>query len=397
MKVEIERLDDFGRGIGYIENKICFIENALPEEVVLINIKKTKNKYIEAIATKHLKTSSLRIKNICPYFLKCGGCDLSHINYLEENSYKEEKVKNLLKKFSNLNPNIVNKIQFDQENFYRNKIVLHGKNKKLGLYEKESNDIVEIKKCFLINNKINEIIKEIQKTNINITEVLIRTSNDEKFSIVKIIGEVKEISQLRNLVDVLIINDKLLSKNDKIITTIADKKYSLSATSFFQVNKTLTKKLYDIALNEVKKMKPHRLLDLYCGTGTIGIYVSKYCHEIIGIDYNESNINDALKNKELNKLDNIKFICDKVENRILDFMNIDFIIVDPPRAGLDQITINNLLRINAKTITYISCNPITLIRDINILANNYKINNITPFNMFPRTHHVECVCVLNRK
>ena len=158
----------------------------------------------------------------------------------------------------------------------------------------------------------------------------------------------------------------------------------------------MTEKLYDEALKVVREDRPDNVLDLYCGTGTIGIYVSDYCKKIIGVDYNKSNIADANKNKELNKCKNIEFICDKVENQIDKFNNIDIVIVDPPRAGLDSKTKDYLKRISSKKIIYISCDPVTLMRDINDL-DSYSVKYIKPFNMFPRTYHVECVCLLERK
>lgn len=397
MEVKILRIDDFGRGIAFINEKICFIENALPNEVVQIEIIKETKKYFEAKVIKYIEPNPNRNKNICPYFLTCGGCNLWHLNFSEENIYKEEKVRKLLKKFSNINNDIVKGIHFHEESLYRNKITLHGKNKKLGLYKNASNKIVDITDCLLVNNKINSIIKVLKEINLSITEAIIKTSNDEKYSMVKITGEVSSISPLTALADVLIINNKVLSNNTTIITEIGSKKYHESINSFFQVNKSLTKELYDAAKNIIKEIKPNKVLDLYCGTGTIGIYVSDYCNEIIGIDYNNSNINDAMKNKELNNLTNINFICDKVENRITEFKDIDVVIVDPPRAGLDPKTKNNLLRIKSHTIIYISCDPITLVRDLKELNCNYNIESITPYNMFPRTYHVECIAVLNLK
>lgn len=397
MKGKIERLDDFGRGIAYINGKICFIENALPEELVEIKIIKEKKKYYEAKVLNYLEKSAKRQVSNCPYYHLCGGCDLEHISLEEENKFKAEKVKNLIKKFTNINENLVKEIISHNAYNYRNKITLHGQNKKLGLYQKGSNEIVEINECLLVNNKINEIIKELIKINENITKAVIKTSNDLTYSMVEIAGEVKNYSHLLDMVDVLIINKKSITKKSKILTTIGDKRYYESISSFFQVNKTLTKNLYDEVLKTVKEIHPNRVLDLYCGVGTIGIYVSEHCKEIIGIDYNKSNISDADDNKELNQLSNIDFICDKVENRIDSFKDIDLIIVDPPRAGLDSKTRDYLKKINPKAIIYISCDPVTLVRDLNKLETAYQVKYLKPFNMFPRTYHVECVSVLIRR
>ena len=396
MEVKIEKLDNFGRGITYLNNKICFVENAYPEEVVEIEIIKENKKIIEAKAVNVIKKSNSRVESLCPYSKTCGGCNFSNLKYEDELKYKTSKVKDLILKFTGLE-NIVEDTSYINEYNYRNKIILHGKDNKLGLYEESTNTIVEIDKCLLVNNKINEIIKVLKEENISIEEALVKTSNDEKQVLVSIKGQIKNTSRLKELSNVLIINDKLETESSSIITNIGKYKFYESVNSFFQINKDLTEKLYDEALNVVKVVKPNKLLDLYCGTGTIGIYVSEYANEIIGIDYNESNIKDANKNKELNNLNNIKFICDKVENQIDNFKDIDMIIVDPPRKGLDPKTKEYLNLIKAKHLVYISCDPVTFARDLNDLKGNYDIEYIKPFNMFPKTYHVENVAYLKIK
>lgn len=396
MEVKIEKLDNFGRGITYLNNKICFVENAYPEEIVEIEIVKENKKIIEAKTIKVITKSKNRVESKCPYSNICGGCNFSNLKYEEELIYKTEKVKDLISKYTGLT-NIVEDTNYINEYNYRNKIILHGKNNKLGLYEENTNNIVEINECLLVNNKINEIIKILKEENISIEEALIKTSNDEKEVLVSIKGKINNIDKLKDKCTVLIINDELKTTNSSIITNIGKYKFYESEKSFFQINKDLTEKLYDEALKIVEKVKPNKLLDLYCGTGTIGIYVSEFSNEIIGIDYNKSNINDANKNKELNNLNNISFICDKVENQIDNFKDIDMIIVDPPRKGLDQKTKEYLNTIKAKHLVYISCDLITFSRDINDLLENYEVEYIKPFNMFPKTYHVENVAYLKLK
>ena len=397
MEVKIEKLDNFGRGITYINDKICFVEDALENEIVDIEITNDKKKYQEAKVVNYISISNKRIEEECPFSKICGGCNLNHISYEDENKFKEEKLKQLVEKYTNIDSNLVQEITYDERNNYRNKIVLHGSNNKLGLYQKQSNDIVEIDKCILVDDRINEIITLLKNINKDIKEATIKISNDTKEVMVEVKGEVLDTYELINTVDVLIINNEYLSDKKQIINPIGNKKYYESISSFFQVNKTLTEKLYNEALNVVKEDKPNTVLDLYCGTGTIGIYISDYCNKIIGIDYNKSNIEDANKNKELNNCNNIEFICDKVENQIDKFNNIDLIVVDPPRAGLDTKTKDYLKKINPEKIVYISCDPVTLVRDLNNLDETYKVSFIKPFNMFPRTYHCESITVLERR
>ena len=206
-----------------------------------------------------------------------------------------------------------------------------------------------------MNDKINEIIKILKKINCGITKVVIKTSNNLEYSMVEIIGKVKNISLLEKQVNVLILNNEVISKNETILTEIGEYKFLQSIDSFFQVNRFLTKVLYDEVREVIKQTKPKKVLDLYCGTGTIGIYVSSYCEEVIGIDYNSSNINDAFLNKDLNGCKNITFLNDKVENKVNLFKDVDTIIVDPPRAGLDKKTISYLKTLEVKNLIYASC------------------------------------------
>ena len=400
MKVRIEKLDHFGRGITFIDGKICFVEHALPNEIVELEIIKETKKYILGKAIDYLETSPDREIEKCKYFNICGGCNLEHYNYLKENEFKQAKVQELINKFAKIDIK-VNDIIYDEEKNYRNKLTLHGKDKKLGLYKKETNELIEISNCNLVDKRINDIIsilQEIAKES-NIEEVIIRVSNDSKKLMIKIKGEVSNIEKLKSIdIDVLIVNDKVYTNSNQIITEIGSKKYYVSVESFFQVNKTLTTKLYNEVKKIVEEVKPNKVLDLYCGTGTIGIYVAEHTNEVIGVDYSSSNINDANKNKELNNSNNITFINDKVENVIDSFeSNIDLVIVDPPRAGLDPKTIEHLKRINPTIIIYVSCDPSTLARDLKELSTDYNIKYIQPFNMFPRTYHVENVVKLEKK
>ena len=366
MQVKIEKLDSFGRGISHINSKICFIENALPNEIVEIEITKEKSKYQEAKVINYIETSKDRIEVDCPYYNKCGGCNLRHLSYEKENEYKENKVKELLKHIGNIDIKI-NNIVYGEEYNYRNKVTLHNSNNKIGYYEKNTRNIIPIDKCLLLDEKINNSIDKIKT---NDKEIIIRTSNDS--------------------------NEILFNEDKFIITNIGNKKYYLSKDSFFQINKFITKDLYDLVRKGIKK-RYNNCLDLYCGIGSIGIYISDLVNNVIGIDYNLSNIEDANKNKELNNIENISFICDKVENRIDSFKDIDLIIVDPPRSGLDNKTKRYLKEINPETIIYVSCDPATLSRDLNDLIDYYNIKEITPVNMFPRTYHVESVSVLSRR
>lgn len=395
MRVVIDKLDNFGRGITYINNKICFVIDTLPLEDVDIEIIYENKKYMEARVINYYKKSPFRVDEKCKYYSLCGGCDLLHLLFEKENEYKENKVRELVHKF-HINTE-VKSIVFLDEFFYRNKLVLHKDGRNIGYYQKKSNSIVSIDGCLLVNEKINNLIKSVRNIDFIHGEILIRTSNDLEYSMISCSGNDNFDFSLLSMFDVIEYNNKIVTEDKYIITNVGFKKYYLSLSSFFQVNTKLTEKLYDEVYNNIKLLQPKTVLDLYCGTGTIGIYINDLVDSVIGIDNNPSNYYDAINNKKLNQSNNVSFILDSVENVIDNFQDVDCIIVDPPRKGLDKKSLFEIDRINPNSIIYVSCDLFTLMRDLSYFQKNYTIKYIKPFNMFPRTYHVETVSVLSRK
>lgn len=390
LEVEIINLDHFGRGIAK-KNKPIFIDNALVGEVVQIEITKDKKKYSEGRVINYIKKSPLRVASDCPYYDKCGGCDLLHLSYEEQLKYKENKVKEIIKKFCGLE--CINKIVPSKQYNYRNKVTLHV-NKKIGYYQKKSYDIIAIANCLIADDKINDLIKKLNKIDLNtINKIIIRASSKETMLVVE--GGVIDINFFKE-VDTIIVDNKLLKGKGYIIEEISNLKFIISPNSFFQVNYLGMINIYNQVLKYVDNNT--NVLDLYCGTGTIGIYLANKVNHVLGIEINESAINDALLNKKINHLDNIEFKLGDV-GTILNNNNFkaDCIVVDPPRAGLDNITIKNIIKIKPPKLIYVSCDPVTLARDLKILSADYKIVEITPFDMFSNTYHVECVALLIRK
>ena len=387
MEVKIEKQDHFGRGIAFIDKKICFIKDTLPGEIVDIEIVKNKKNFLEGKVNKIIVESKNRIKPICPYFGVCGGCDLMHQEYNEQLEFKKNKVKELLKRFSNIDVDNI-KINHSNNLNYRNKIVLHD----LGLYKEKSNDVVSIDKCYLVNDKINDIINRLKEYKIN--EATIKVSSLGKVMLI-VDGNI-DIDKFKDI-DSLYINDKLVLGKNYIEEVINDLTFYIYKDSFFQVNYNVMNMLYNKIVDYYKENSNLKVLDLYCGTGTIGMLISKYCKSVVGIEVNSDAIISAKLCKEINNISNIEFYLGKVEDTIDMIKDIDSVVVDPPRAGLDNHTIDTILKLNPKSIIYVSCDPTTLARDLNILKDNYSISNIELFDMFPNTYHVESFVVLERK
>ena len=398
MIVCIDRLDDFGRGIAYLDGKICFIPDSLPGESVDIEIVKSTKKYIEGKVINYLTKSKKRVNPKCPYFSTCGGCQFLNIDILEETKYKTNKIKSLVKKFTNLDNKIVKDCITLNEYNYRNKITLHVKDKKLGFYKEKSNELIEINRCLLVNDRINGIINKIKPIveDNDISEVSIRIGNNMDTMSINFTGNITNNSIFDSFDECIYVNGKCI--NNEFISNIGDYKFYVSPLSFFQVNSEVVEPLYKNVLDYCINNNIKSVLDLYCGAGTIGIYISSSVDNVLGIDSCSDAILNANDNKKLNEVSNINFLCSKVEDYVDKLKdNYDLVVVDPPRSGLDTKTIDYLLDINSKSIIYISCDPVTLVRDLNILSGEYEVTSIQPYNMFPKSYHCESVCILERR
>lgn len=400
MIVKIERLDHQGRGIAKVDNITTFIPDALVNEIVDIEIVEKKKNYNIGKVKSYIEKSNDRIEPICKYFNLCGGCDLMHMSYENQLVFKQDKVKNIIDRYTKIDSSVVKEILHSKELFYRNKVVFKV-DKNIGFYDKKSYNVVPIDKCLISSKKINEILKIIETCNLdNINQIMIRTNEVDSLVVIyttEISNEI--IDKLKNKCSIIKYDKKyeLIIGKGYITDKIGDYEFIISPDSFYQVNRSAVKILYDKVLEYLNPNVNDRILDLYSGTGTIGIYVSKYVRNVLSIEINKSASKDALKNKELNNISNIDFICDDVANEIDKIKNIDSIIVDPPRSGLDNKTIEYLKKIKSKKIIYVSCDPMTLARDLDNLSEVYNVVEITPVDMFPNTSHVECVAALYRR
>lgn len=398
MSVEIERLNHTGDGVGRINNKIVFVKKALPKDVVEIkDIHEYKN-YSIANVDKYIIKSSDRIEVKCKYYQECGGCHLMGLGYSKQLEYKKEKVRDILKKYAGVLMDF-EIVPSPLVNFYRNKVSLHVKDNKLGFYQNNTNNLSQIDMCCLVNENINKIIPIIQN-NIDLSKiekVIIKYYQNDLMTI--FIGsadadEIKEV--LKDMVASIYINEKLIYGKSALTEKLGRYLYEVSPLSFFQVNHLQTINLYN-KVREYLGDNHNCILDLYCGSASIGIYVSDCSKKIIGIEKNPSSIRDAKRNIEINKLTNIEVIEGDVGSVLQVGKEIDAIIVDPPRSGLDKRTKSTLLEIGSPKIVYVSCDPITLARDLNDLSVLYDVKELTSFDMFPETYHVECVSLLQKK
>ena len=388
MIVKIDKLSHDLRGITKIDNKITFIPKTLPEEVVNIRITKQKKKFNEGCLTTIIEESKDRVKYICPYYDICGGCDTGHILYSKSIMYKKDMVVDIFKRYCDMDVDM--DIVYDDDNIYnyRNKITLRVNDGKLALV---GESLVNIDYCYLVNDNINKVIGVLNGICLDgIDEVIIR-GTDEIMAIIKgNIDNDKLIQILKDNVSSIFINGVKVFGNDYVMINVGNYRYAVYPDSFFQVNTKMISRLYDKVLEFAGK--GDKLLDLYCGAGTIGIYLANNFNSVRGFEQNESAIKGANLNKGINDIKNISFVCEKASdiNEIVE----DVVVVDPPRSGLDSTTIKRILDSRIERLIYVSCNPITLARDINILKDKYNLVSLSLFDMFPNTSHAECVCLL---
>ena len=403
---KIERFDHQGRGITYIKNKIAFVDNGLPGEEVELKIDRENSKIIEATATRIIKKSIDRVDSICPYYKFCGGCNLLHLSYDKQLDFKEDKVKQIMSKYASVDEEKIKSIipSPDMIN-YRNKITLKVNNG-IGYYKRKSNDIVLINHCYLANDQINYVIKKINDFGKldGITEIVIRSFDEENTSLTITLQKPKNNDKFTKYIEgfvpniVSYYNDLVIYKKSKgnNIARLGKINYSLSPTAFFQVNTLQITNLYSKIREYVSKINNPDVLDLYCGVGSISLYISDLCKSVLGVEINKHAIKDAIKNQEINNISNVSFVSGDTKKVLsMSDYKADIIIVDPPRSGLDKDVVSDLIRISPQQIIYVSCDPITAARDIKMLNEKYSVDEITPFDMFPNTYHVECVCVLN--
>lgn len=396
--VSITGLDHQGRGICKVDNVITFVPNTLPGEEVSIKLDKIHKNYNEASLVSIISSSKDRVEPICKYYPLCGGCDLLHMSYSDQIKYKEDKVKNIMKRYADLE--CVNEIvKCDNPFNYRNKVTFQV-DRVIGPYKKKSYEIIPIDKCLLVDERINDYLKKIGNTDLDgVNQITFRVSDDDIMVIFKCSKDRRFDIELDGTF-IKDFNGKLdvIKGKGYIISSIGTKKYKVSPTAFFQVNTNQVKKLYDKAIEYLDLNSNDKVLDLYCGTGTIGIYLADRCKEVLGVEINKEAIVDARYNMELNGIKNARFIAGDAAKVVKDInFTPDKIVVDPPRAGLDRSVIDKIVEMNPERIVYVSCDPITLARDLNIFKENYTVEKITPVDMFCNTMHVECVCVLERK
>ncbi|HBI26157.1 MAG TPA: 23S rRNA (uracil(1939)-C(5))-methyltransferase RlmD [Peptococcaceae bacterium] len=416
MRCLIDGITHRGEGVARINEKVAFIPFTIPGEEVEVEIVDERARFSRGKITQIVAPSPERAEPTCQYFYQCGGCAYQHVTYQLQLRLKKQVVTDALRRIGQQKIAVQDVLGMEKPWQYRNKVTwqvgeLKGV-KRLGYYQQDSHWHLPINRCWLLSPEIT-IFSQFLDSSLGFTgilqekKVVIRQASDDSKLLLIVEGPVDEeglkslVKSYPGLESLFIYENRQLKHlfgSKKMNLAIGPRRYQVSPLAFFQVNNQQTRRLYD----EVKRMAgdndANSILDAYCGTGAIAIYVADQYKYVHGVDDFPPSIADAKSNALLNNLSNCTFQAGACE-RIIPKLKQDFdtVILDPPRAGCHK---NLLLALSDKKIPqiiYVSCNPATLARDVKILCeSSYKIELVQPVDMFPWTYHVETVVLITR-
>ena len=419
---------------------IVFVEGALPDEEVLVEIEARKKNYAVGRLVEVIKKSSERVEPFCPLYKNCGGCQLQHMSYPAQLKWKRQQVVDAIERIGKLDGvKIFDTLGMENPLRYRNKMQFPvGKNLLVGCYARGSHKIIDTNACLIqneLNDKILNAVRRVaKKFNLPpydedthrgflrhvmgrvgcggefMVVLVTATKNfpDEKNFVRALVKELPEVTSIQQNVQTFH-NNVILGRDTKILygkPTIHDKigdlRFNISARSFFQVNTAQAEVLYKTALDFAELHGRETVIDAYCGTGTISLFLARKARKVIGVEVVSSAIADAKKNSRENKIRNAEFFVGdavKILPKIFSAgVFAEVVVVDPPRAGCDKKVLETFAAMQPEKIIYVSCNPATLARDLKILGDfGWRTKKIQPVDMFPFTSHVECVAQLIRE
>lgn len=433
----IDSVTSEGSGVGRYNGMAVFVRNTVPQDKIIAHIIKVSKKYAIGILEEIIEPSPSRINPRCENFQKCGGCSFWSMTYDEELKYKLQRVNDAVFRIGKIDFPCEEIIGADDTTRYRNKaqypVLIENGKFSAGFYAYKSHRIIPCTDCFLQPAEFEQGIKAFEKWAIaeNITSYDEKTGNgllrhlyfrkcfgtgeimacavingndipNKQLLIDSLISAVPEIKSIalnsnKENTNVILGNKtKIIWGSDKITDTLLGKKFVISPESFYQVNHNQCEKLYSAVSDFADLNGSETVLDMYCGTGTIGLTLADKCKKLVGIEAVPSAILNARENAEINGVDNTEFICadafegaKQIEKKSL---KIDLVIVDPPRKGCQKELFDVIERLNINRMIYVSCDSATFARDLEILnSKGYQLRHLKAVDMFPRTPHIECV------
>ncbi len=456
--VEIVDIAAEGKAIAKIDDMVVFIPYVVPGDIIDLQITRKKNKYAEGRPVRFVSYSPNRTEAFCEHFGICGGCKWQILPYAEQLKYKQKQVTDNLMRIGKIElPEIQPILGSANTEFYRNKLEFTFSNKKWLTLEQINSDesfdnmnalgfhipgmfdkVLDINKCWLqddISNQIRNFVREyciskeytffdLRNKGGLMRNIIVRTSTTGELMLIVVFYEAcrtkredllnaiadkfPEITSLLYIVNEKAndtITDQIVLRwkgNDFIYEEMEGLKFKIGPKSFYQTNSKQAYELYKIARDFAGLTGNELVYDLYTGTGTIANFIARQAKKVIGIEYVEDAIEDAVYNSKNNKIKNTLFFAgdmkDILTQEFIDkYGRPDVIITDPPRAGMHEDVVNTILFSEPEKIVYVSCNPATQARDLALFDEKYKVAKVQPVDMFPHTHHVENVVLLVRK
>ncbi|AGC68931.1 23S rRNA (uracil-5-)-methyltransferase RumA [Thermoclostridium stercorarium subsp. stercorarium DSM 8532] len=442
-EIEITGMTHDGMGVGRVDGMAVFVQRAIEGEKVVAKIIKVTKNYAVARIEEWITTSPERTEPFCPVYKRCGGCSLQHMSYNMQLKFKHRVVTDNLERIGGFwGIQVSPVIGMDNPMNYRNKAqypVGMGDNGPVaGFYARRSHIIIDSERCGIqhpasekVKNTVLEAVKELKIPVYNeitgegilrhiVTRVSYSTGDvmvilvvtDEKVpGLKKIIQKItREIPEVISIVlninkrrDNVILGDKVRTVygSDTLVDRLGHLKFHISPLSFYQVNPVQTVKLYNKAVEFAGLTGNETVFDLYCGIGTISLFLAEKAKEVIGVEVVPEAVEAATKNAVLNNISNARFYCGEAEKVVPELYNegirADVVVVDPPRKGCDEALLQTVVKMQPERIVYVSCNPSTLARDLKYLAaNGYNLDKVHPVDLFPWTEHVETVVLMSK-
>ncbi|MFI3319013.1 MAG: 23S rRNA (uracil(1939)-C(5))-methyltransferase RlmD [Rikenellaceae bacterium] len=456
--LEITTLAAEGKAMGRYNDIVVFVPMTVPGDVVDVQIRSKRRRFMEGTVVNYVKRSEIRQEPFCEHFGVCGGCKWQNLPYQEQLRFKREQVRDQLARIGHLTlPEINPCLGSERQQFYRNKLEFTFTPKRWMTYEEIASKeeitaapalgfhipgmfdkVLDIKKCYLQGEPSNALRDEIRRFCIEngysfhdprahtglMRNIIIRTASTGEIMLIVVFHEA-DMERIEALLDNIYakfpeITSLMYVVNEKLNDSIADQEpilyrgvdhimermeglsFKIGAKSFYQTNSEQAYELYKIT-REAADLKPEETLyDLYTGTGTIANFCASRCKRVVGVEYVPEAIEDAKHNSRINNIDNTSFYAGDMKRVMSDSFvaengHPDVIILDPPRAGVDEPVIEVILRAAPNRVVYVSCNPATQARDLALFERDYAIEYVQPVDMFPHTHHVENVVKLVRR
>lgn len=443
IETEIVDLTHEGQGVAKVDGLVFFVENALPTEVIRMRVLKVKKNIGYGKVEEYLQTSPHRVENLDAAYLRTGIADFGHLAYAEQLKFKRKQVVDNLYKIAGISDvEVAETLGMDNPTAYRNKaaIPVRRVNGQLetGFFRKNSHDLMPIEDYLIQDKEIDRLINatrdllrrfdlkpydEKEQTGL-IRNIVVRRGHYSGEMMLVLVTTRPKVFRIEQLIEQLVadfpalvsviqnINDKqtnaifgaefrTLYGKDTITDTMLGNQYEISAQSFYQVNTEMAEKLYQTAIDFSNLTTEDVVVDAYSGIGTIGLSLAKRVKTVYGVEVIEAAVQDAKKNAALNSITNAHYVADSAENAMTNWskegIQPSVLLVDPPRKGLTESFIKASVAMQPKKITYISCNPATMARDIKLYEElGYKLQKVQPFDLFPQTHHCEVISLLER-